>query len=228
LKELPLREGARLVVDEKTIEGAGKPDMVWLDKQNGAFALVAEKPPRAGLKRAGVSGPLDDIDRHEKLIVYGTQDPAQIEANRLAAEHFATFDTFAARFPWKPDVEVTDDEIAKKSLILIGNTRSNRVTAMLEASLPVRFEPAALTFRGARYEGEDVGVSFIYPNPKNSEEYVVLHAGVTAAGTLASRHLPRFSPDFLVYDNRITVERGGHLLDKREVLAGGFFDTSWK
>jgi len=40
--------------------------------------------------------------------------------------------------------------------------------------------------------------------------------------------LPRFSPDFLVYDERMTAQRGGHLLDQRQVLEGGFFDLDWK
>ena len=36
----------------------------------------------------------------------------------------------------------------QRSLVLIGNPRSNRVTALFESALPVRFEPSALTFRG--------------------------------------------------------------------------------
>jgi hypothetical protein len=128
----------------------------------------------------------------------------------------------------KSDQEVTDAEIAATSLVLIGNPRTNRVTAALEASLPARFEPGAIVFRGQRYEGEDVGVSFIYPHPRNEREYVVVHAGARWTGTLGSRHLPRFAPDFLVHDAKIAVQRGGHVLDRREVLAGGFFDEDWR
>ncbi|MDC0743344.1 prolyl oligopeptidase family serine peptidase [Polyangium mundeleinium] len=227
LSQLALREGAGVAVDGAAIEGPFAAGMLWLVKKDGAFVRVPEEPSRKGRKRAGVSGPLDDIDRHGRLVVYGTQDPAQIETNRLVAEHFASFDTFAARFPVKSDVEITDAEIDTRSLVLIGNTRSNRVTALLESALPVRFEPSALTFRGKRHEGEDVGVSFIHPHPRNPDEYVVVHAGVGSAGTLASRHLPRFAPDFVVYDGRITVQRGGHVLDRRVALDGGFFGIDW-
>ena len=227
LAQLSLRDGAGVTVDGAAIEGPFSAGMVWLVKKGGVFVRVPEEPSRKGRKRAGVSGPLDDVDRHGRLVVYGTQDPTQIEANRLVAEHFASFDTFAARFPMKSDVEITDAEIDQRSLVLIGNSRSNRVTALLEASLPVRFEPSALIFRGKRHEGEDVGVSFIHPHPRNPDEYVVVHAGVGAPGTLASRHLPRFSPDFVVYDGRITVQRGGHLLDRRVARDGGFFGIDW-
>jgi predicted esterase len=223
-----LSESARVVVDGKPIEGPFAAEPLHLVKKDGAFERAAAEPTRAGKKRAGVSGPLDDIDRHPKLIVYGTLDPVETETNRAVAEHFASFDTFAARFVVKSDQEVTDAEIAATSLVLIGNPRTNRVTAALEAQLPARFEPNAIVFRGQRYEGEDVGVSFIYPHPRNEREYVVVHAGARWTGTLGSRHLPRFAPDFLVHDAKIAVQRGGHVLDRREVLAGGFFDEDWR
>jgi hypothetical protein len=126
------------------------------------------------------------------------------------------------------DTEASAADLAQKSLILIGGPASNRVTADLIHSLPVRFEANAITVRGKRYEGRDVGVSLIYPHPKNDAEYVVLHAGAGERGTLASRHLPQLVPDYLVYDGRITVQRGELLLDKRVVLDGGFFDQSWQ
>lgn len=228
LAEFAQKKEIRVVVDEKPIDGPFGAETVWFVKQNDSFARASGEPSRAGRKRAGVSGPLDDIDRHPKIIVYGTQDPAETEANRIVAEHFASFDTFAARFPVKSDVEITDDEMQQKSLVLVGSPRTNRVLALFADALPARFEENAITFRGKRYEGDDVGLSFIHPHPKNPAEYVVVHAGVHAAGTLASRHLPRFSPDFLVYDGRITVQRGGHLLDRREVIAGGYFGIDWK
>ncbi|MRG93217.1 alpha/beta hydrolase-fold protein [Polyangium spumosum] len=227
LTQLSLRDGATVTVDGAAIEGPFGAATLWLVKKDGTFVRVPEEPSRKGRKRAGVSGPLDDIDRHGRLVVYGTQDPAQIEANRLVAEHFASFDTFAARFPVKSDVEIEGAEMDQRSLVLIGNPRSNRVTALFESALPVRFEPSALTFRGKRHEGEDVGISFIHPHPKNPDEYIVLHAGTTSAGTLASRHLPRFAPDFIVYDGRLTVQRGGHLLDQRVARDGGFFGIDW-
>ncbi|MBK9265616.1 MAG: hypothetical protein IPM54_38235 [Polyangiaceae bacterium] len=228
LKQLALKQEPRVTVNGKSMAGPFNSDAAYFVMQGSEFVQVASEPSRAGRKRAGVSGPIDDIDRHGRLIVYGTQDPAQIEENRMVAEHFASFDTFAARFPIKSDTEISDAEIESRSLVLIGNPKSNRVTALFEASLPARFEPHAITLRGKRHEGDDVGISFIHPHPRNANEYVVVHAGVGITGTLASRHLPRFSPDFLVYDARMTAQRGGHLLDRREVLDGGFFDVDWK
>src|SRR5262249_38185284 len=111
---------------------------------------------------------------------------------------------------------------------LIGAPRTNKVVRALIDSLPVRFEDDAVVLRGERHVGEDVGVSLIAPNPRDPNEYVVLHAGVGYRGTLLSRHLPQLVPDFLVYDERILGERGELLLGKHVVRAGGFFGDDWK
>lgn len=202
---------------------------VFFERGDKGWTASPAEPSREGKKRAGVSGPLDDVLRHAQLIVYGTQDPAQTETNRTVADHFSSDDQWAAaRFPIKADKDVGDADLTGKSLVLIGGPSSNRITALFAASLPVQFEPKALVLRGKRYEGDDVGVSFIYPHPRDAKEYVVVHAGTTFRGTLASRHLPQLAPDFLIYDQRITAMRGELLLDRRKVLDGGFFDETWK
>lgn len=234
--DLPI--GASAVIDGNTNTNTNtniplpeRPQSVFFARSGagGAFERVEVAPSRAGKKRPGVSGPLDDILRHPVLIVYGTQDPAQTDANRRVATHFASYDHWAyARFPVAADTEASAADLANKSLILIGGPASNRVTADFISALPVRFEANALTVRGKRYEGRDLGVSLIHPHPKNEAEYIVLHAGLGERGTLASRHLPQLVPDYLVYDGRITVQRGELLLDKRIVLEGGFFNQNWQ
>lgn len=217
-----------------TVDGVAVPfddtaKVVYFLREDKGWASSVTEPSRAGKKRAGVSGPLDDVLRHPQLIVYGTQDPAQTEANRVVADHFSSADQWAAaRFPIKADRDVTEADLTGRSLVLIGGPSSNKITATFAASLPVTFEPNAIVLRGKRYEGEDTGVSFIYPHPRDPAEYIVIHAGATFLGTLASRHLPQLAPDFLVYDRRVTAMRGELLLDKRSAKDGGFFDDDWK
>jgi poly(3-hydroxybutyrate) depolymerase len=219
---------ATLAVDGRAMGEVGGEETIFLAAKDRAFERLASEPPRTGKKRPRVAGPLDDVQRHATVVVYGTLDPGETEANRLAAEHAAKAPQSTLRFPVKADTEIDENDLGKTSLVLVGRPETNRITKALAEALPVRFEARALTLRGKRYEGEDLGVSLIYPNPKNPEEYVVLHAGTSARGTLASRHLPIFAPDFLVYDPRITAIRGSNLLGSAKVLAGGFFDTSWR
>jgi hypothetical protein len=58
-----LSESARVVVDGRPIEGPFAAEPLHLVKKDGAFERTAAEPTRAGKKRAGVSGPLDDVDR---------------------------------------------------------------------------------------------------------------------------------------------------------------------
>ncbi|MFO0590089.1 MAG: alpha/beta hydrolase-fold protein [Polyangiaceae bacterium] len=218
-------DGAVLPIDETAKE------VFFVRDDKGSWSAAPSEPSRLGRKRAGVSGPLDDILRHPQLIVVGTEDPSQTETNRVVAEHFSSADQWAsAHFPIKLDRDVTEADLTGKSLVLIGNPASNRVTALFAKDLPAQFEPNAITFRGKRYEGDDLAISFIYPHPRDPKEYVVVHAGTTFKGTLASRSLPQLAPDFLIYDRKLTVMRGELLLDRRgpAVKEGGFFDEGWK
>jgi len=226
----PKPSGALTVnIDASTIEVPIGVAMAYFERGADGWQKMAGAPKLSGQKRADVAGPLDDALRHPLVIVYGTQRESERDANRIVAEHFSSYDTYAgAHYPVRADAELSDQDVAATSLVLIGSPSSNRVTASLIAKLPVSFSEDAITLRDARFAGRDVGVSLIFPHPQNDAEYVVVHAGVSAAGTLASRHLPRLAPDFLVYDHRITSARGGMLLDRREVLAGGFFDEHWK
>lgn len=226
-----LPAGEQAIIDGTAIslpENAG-PVFFEKSRETGTFALVPAEPSRKGKKRPGISGPLDDILRHPQQIVYGTLDPKQAESNRIVAEHYASYDHWAyARFPIQQDTELKPEDYGKTSLVLIGGPSTNRVTADLIQSLPLQFEKNAIVFKGKRYEGDDLGISMIYPHPSNENEYIVIHAGTTEWGTLASRHLPQLLPDYLIYSTGITVQRGEFLLDKRSVLDGGFFDQDWR
>jgi dipeptidyl aminopeptidase/acylaminoacyl peptidase len=227
LKDLSPPEGSRLIVDHTPFDLAGASGAVFVVHSKDGWQIAPEEPSRLGRKRPGVSGPLDDIERHPLLIVYGTQDDTQVEANRMVAAHFAS-GPYATDYPVKADMDVSPEDLQKTSLMIIGGPSTNQVAKTLVADLPVHFEPSAIVFRGRRYEGEDVGISMIYPHPRNPAEYIVLHAGTGYKGTLASRHLPRFAPDYLIYDSRMTAQRGKYLLDRRPVLEGGYFDSYWR
>jgi hypothetical protein len=197
-------------------------------RENGRFSKASNAPDHTGKKRSGVAGPLDDVLRHRSLIVYGTGVAAEIEANRLVAEHWSSHDSWAgAHFPVVQDRDVSEAELRGRSLVLIGRPETNSLTARVAASLPVAFEHGALTFRGVRHEGSSVGVSLIHPSPFDSNEYVVLHAGVGYEGTLSSRHLPRLSPDYVIYDAGLRAARGGEVLGARNVRDAGFFSADW-
>ena len=112
--------------------------------------------------------------------------------------------------------------------MLYGNPKSNTVLARIADRLPIRFEPGAIVAGSRRHAGEDIGAVFIAPDPDRPGRYVLVKAGTTWQGTLLSRHLPLFLPDYVVFDERVARQTGGRLMDRRPALDGGFFDEEWR
>jgi hypothetical protein len=196
--------------------------------QTSPAKLLGAAPSRAGKKRHGLAGPLDDVIRHPLLFVVGTLDPGFRPSLERLAKHFAEEDSYAARYPIKNDVEVTTDELARYSLVLLGGPRENALAARIAERLPVRFDERGLTVRGVRYEGPEVATSFLAQSPFAPDEYVVVHAGMSPASTLRARNLPRLAPDFLVYDQRLTPSPGALLVGNRAVLTAGFWSDGFE
>jgi poly(3-hydroxybutyrate) depolymerase len=223
--------GDRLEVDGQALQLVSVDRDVHVGRgADGRWALRSEPMPAA--KRTGVEGPLGEVWLSRYVVIVGTADPRQTEANWLVAERVATPSPAVKLAPRvMTDLAWGDRPLAGTGAILIGGPASNRVTARLAGGLAARgitFEPGALVVGGCRHAGEDVGVSAIVPNPDDEAFPLVLHAGVGAAGTLGARHLPELAPDLVVYDGDIRVAAGDKLLGPRKVRWAGFFDEDWR
>lgn len=199
---------------------------------SGSWAVANSAAPPKGWKRPGVSGPVDDVMYEPHTFVVGTRDAAQTDVNRRLVSEDRSYIRHRNHdiwFPVKDDVDVTEDDLQTKHLVLYGNPKSNAVLARVLAAgkLPVQFEDDAIVVDGQRFAGEDVGIKLIYPSPFNAERSVVIVAGVTWRGTLLSRHLPRFVPDIMVYDHRLATDYFTRVLQGRGVLYGNFFNEDW-
>jgi hypothetical protein len=234
-------EGDALEVDGQALVMPSVKQDVHLGRgADGRWEVRAERV--AAAKRTGVEGPLSEVYLSPYVVIVGTADPRQTEANWLVAERVATPSPAVRLAPRiVTDADWGDRPLAGTGAILIGGPRSNRVTARVAAGLAARgvvFEEGAIRVGGCLHAGEDVGVSLIVPNPEDGAvgpdgarsvgAYpIVVHAGVTAAGTLNARYLPELVPDIVVHDRRIRVAAGDKLLGPREVVWAGFFDEDW-
>ena len=206
--------------------------IVHLHRDKSEWTIATSSTPPAGWKRTGVSGPLDDVMHEPHVFVVGTADPEQTDTNRRLIEEDRRYIRHLEHeiaFPVRDDSDVTGDAL-KGNLVLYGNPSSNRVLAAAIATgkLPLSFEKDALVVGKTRYPGRDVGVKTILPNPWNPAKVIVIVAGVTRRGTLLSRYLPRFLPDLIVYDERVSSRYVERILIDRPVLFGGFYDSDWR
>jgi pimeloyl-ACP methyl ester carboxylesterase len=194
------------------------------DEQTGRFSLWTD--PAKGLrKRPTLFGPAMDAYNGPFMLVVGTQgnDEEEIATNRRVALLLATkWDTWAhGNCIVKRDVDVTEEDMARCNLVLIGSPQSNAILSRINSELPIRFEDGAVVMGDRRFVGEDVALHMIYPNPLNPDRYVIVKGGTTRQGTELMPWLERRLPDYVIFDGSYK-EMGWAAF-----RAAGFFDSRW-
>jgi poly(3-hydroxybutyrate) depolymerase len=189
---------------------------------DGRFTAVA-----AVASPAEPVGPLGVPRAGPRLFTYATGTSEMRGVARALAEKLAAPGGIeASRLPVKPDWAVTGDDLARYDVVAVGNPATNWVlaaAARAKGGLPVTFERDALVLGGKRYVGRDVGCAFAVPSPFAPGRALVVYAGVGPAGLGLARHLPRYLPDYVVWDRGLATAIGGAVLGDRDVLAAGFF-----
>ncbi len=237
LRDAPVGEGdeLRIVVDGEEAFAGRRTHLghvISLVREGGRFAPGFVDDPEDGfVKRPGIAGPLTDAYHGRSVHVYGTADPEQERALERAARRGSrgwplwlwghTQDVIA-------DHEVTEEIAADAHLVLYGNEETNRVLSRVADQLPIRVNAEAVTMGERRFEGNDVGVRFIHPNPESPERYLIVQAATTARAVNAGHNLPDFLPDYLVYDGRTTRSRSRLATGRNRPLALGYFDARWQ
>jgi pimeloyl-ACP methyl ester carboxylesterase len=83
--------------------------------------------------------------------------------------------------PCFSDINMPESLIDTHNLILLGTAASNKWLSRICGKLPVEIEHGRITADGRRYEGRDMGLILIYPNPLNPKRYVVALWATSAA-----------------------------------------------
>ncbi len=135
-------------------------------------------------KRHNLQGPIDDAFMESFVCVRGTGKPwsqAQHDWAEWTLSRFEReFDKWLrGRVPVVNDVNLTDDMIAQKNIVLFGDPGSNSVLSRVLDKLPVTWTEKGFKANGAEYDPKTHGLSLIYPNPLNPRRYVVINSGHT-------------------------------------------------
>jgi hypothetical protein len=177
-----------------------------------------------------VAGPIGDILNTPFAIVAGTAaaDPAMNEICRRKAEAAVTFWKQWQRQPPRlfKDSELSDQDAAHYSLLLIGGPDANLVARRLK--LPVEVAADSVRIGGRSFRAKDARVQAILPNPLNSERYVLLVAATSPEGLYlwAPERVRNAEFDFAIEDGRMA---GAVRVPQHDLwIAGGWFDRTWK
>jgi hypothetical protein len=126
-----------------------------------------------------------EADLEDVLIIYGTE--GELATNREAAELIQK----AIRTKWsnitvpfRSDREVTEEELARHHLLLIGRPDTNRLVRRFQSAFPVRFGLRSFEVRGEVYAHAGSGIIAAGENALNHRYSAVVYAGLSPAATI--------------------------------------------
>lgn len=209
--------------------------VTYFAKNDGKWAISLERYPPGLVKKHGLSGPVMDVFMGEPvLMVYGTlnapeKDKTQKMIDDALTRLFGHADgggVLHSGFERKADKDVSADDIKDKNLVLFGTPQSNQIVKSTAEKLPVKFLKEGVEVAGKSYEGKDVGLIMVYPNPLHPERYILLlpeNYGLYTShpGSLGMNVLT--FPDYVV--GQPQAAWGGNTI---KILAQGSFDSTWR
>lgn len=210
---------------------------VELERVDGKWQLMEEKIHRKlSGKRPGLQGPIDDAFATPFLCVRGSDHPWNGDVQKYADASLRRFADewhhyFRGDIPIKNDVDVTEDDVRTRNLILFGDPGSNKWIAQVLPHLPLTWSRELLHMGGQDYSATDHVPAFIAPNPLPGagDRYVVLNSGHTFRETeLASLNyllFPRWG-DWAVLKPTLPLDES--TLVTEQVLRAGYFNEQWK
>jgi hypothetical protein len=110
--------------------------------------------------------------------------------------------------------------------VLFGRPSSNAILDRYQNAFPIRVRDGEVRIGNQTYTG-DIGVGYVYPNPRAAENLVQVETGTTLDGVQLTRTrnwIPTqtATADYQIYDESIRYQKWN------ANLAAGFFDKHWK
>lgn len=241
-----IRLDTRNVVDivltpsERLIDRSKPVRVVWNGEprelragEDGLRLTRADYEPAKLRKTPSLPGSTGDFFNTPFAVVVGTtaKDPALREVVGKKAQGF--IDAWKDWQKFEPrvfrDTEMSDADIAKYSLILVGGADANAVTAKLAGKLPLKVTPDRVVIDGKVFMARDAAVQLLYPNPRNPARYVWLFASMSSTGMRAAAPSPfrLYEWDYIIDDGRIPALHARESMERMRVVSG-MFDQNWR
>jgi pimeloyl-ACP methyl ester carboxylesterase len=203
---------------------------VRLDGRGRAALRARSYNPKGPVKTPGLEGPISDFQTTPFAVVIGTAsaDPMMRRLCEQQGRNWAK--SWESWQHWAPrvfkDSEISDADVQRYSLLLVGGPEANLVTRRLIGKLPVRLSADAITLDDRAFPARDAALTMIYPHPLNRDRYVILDAATSPAGMYFADRMPS-NVDFCVSDGRIANSDEGRPAEK-VFVAMGRFDHTWR
>jgi dienelactone hydrolase len=184
-------------------------------------------------KTPQAAGPIADFQNTPFIIVIGTISNDSLMKKMIRQKAEMIIGDWKAAQKYEPrvknDVDVTEADMKKYSLYLLGGSEENIISKRVFEKIPFQVTSSDIIIDGRSFKAKDAVLSAIYPNPYNSERYVEIVAATSGSGFFFfnphRRDLLQY--DFTITDGRIPNFSAG-ARDEKIMLASGFFNYNWK
>jgi dienelactone hydrolase len=229
-----------LTPSAKLIDASKPVRVVWngvareLRMADGELRLTQAGYQPAGLRKSpALPGSTADFFNTPFAVVVGTSSKDAAMRELLAGKARGFVEAWKNWQKFEPrlfkDSEISDADLAKYSLILIGGADANSVTARLAPKLPLRVFADRVEIGGKAFAARDATVQLLYPHPRNAQRYVWVFAGTSVAGMHFAAPLPFRTGvwDYLIEDGRIPPPKQVVPMERLNMVAGSF-DHQWR
>ena len=139
--------------------------------------LPVEKTDNNSVENNIVWALYTDIFTNGGIIVYGTGNQKFTENYiELAQEIKSTFRLKNIKI--EPDSSLTNDDIKRYSLLILGTYNSNSLIKQFKKKFPIELSETQFVFRKNEYGNKKDIITFIIPNPLNTKKYMLVHTGI--------------------------------------------------
>jgi hypothetical protein len=141
------------------------------------------------------------------LVIYGTQ--AEKTVNKSTAEQFIE-KLVPDRDKVKADIDVTNADLEKKWIFLIGTPQTNKIAQRFQDSFPIQFKGNGFTWQNKFFSKPTQGVTQVIENPVTHKGYVVMYAGLSseAMTVLSNLHLYGSDNSYVIFDGYQEIVKG--------------------
>lgn len=221
LNRLPFEQGEKLIIKQND-------SVVYNAYANGRYVVINQCGSDPQRKNSVIEGPFAHIFSEPFIVIPGTSGTKEEnDANKRMAKLIQQQweDMYFHKCRVKSDKNITDEDIEKCHLLLIGNEASNLLIDKYRKQLPFKSSVNSVTFRGEDVVGEDLSFYCVYPNPDNNHKYV----GVLGYNNPQTFNIC-FEDGIYQYDNISYLGWYDFKVwtSKREVLEKSYFDQFWQ
>lgn len=232
--DIVLTPSAKLVDASKPVRVVWNGMAQELRVKDGALRLTrADYKPAALHKTPDLPGSTTDFFNTPFAVVVGTSSKDAGMRQLIEGKAKGFIDAWREWQKFEPrvfkDTEISDADIARYSLILIGGADANAVSAKLSAKLPVKIAADRIAIDGRSFAANDAALQMLYPNPRNPQRYVWLFAATSTAGMNYAAVMPfrGYEWDYKIDDGRIPAPRQVES-DESTKIVSGMFDHNWR